>query len=144
MIAKGETILAAQENDMSQNPFTIPKEMRELAEKNIEQANAAFGQFSDAMTQAMGMWTKSMPENTVTSGLEVVQERAMHYAKENAEASMALTKDIAKAKDVQEILRLQTNFAQQQMQSYARQTQELGRLMTGATKDAVDAMKPKS
>jgi hypothetical protein len=133
-----------EETHMNRNPFEIPKEMRELTEKNIEQAQAAFGQFTDAMSQAMGMWTQALQANTLTSSFALVQERAMHYAKENAEAGMALANDIAKAKDMQEILSLQTNFAQKQMQSYAQQTQELGRLMTEATKDAADAMKPKT
>ena len=129
---------------MTQNPFAMPKEMRELTEKNIEQAQAAFGQFSDAMNQAMSMWTKALPQNNVTSGYALVQERAMHYAKQNAEASLALANDLSKAKDIQEILALQTGFAQKQMQSYAQQTQELGLLMTNATKDAAEAMKPKT
>lgn len=129
---------------MTKNPFMIPKEMRELTEKNIEQAQAAFGQFSNAMTEAMTMWTKAMPANNMTSGFALVQERAIHYAKQNTEAGMALVNEIAKAKDIQEILALQTSFAQKQMQSYAQQTQELGRLMTEATKEAADAMKPKT
>ena len=129
---------------MTQNPFTIPKEMRELVEKNFEQAQSAFGQFSDAMNQTMGMWTKAMPANNITSGFALVQERAMHYAKQNAEAGMALANDIAKAKDIQEILGLQTSFAQKQMQSYAQQTQELGRFMTETTQEAAEAMKPKT
>ncbi|MGI9476561.1 MAG: phasin family protein [Hyphomicrobiaceae bacterium] len=129
---------------MSQSPFSIPKEMRELTEKNIEQAQAAFGQFSDAMSQAMSMWTNAMPANDMTSGFRLVQERAMHYAKQNAEAGLNLADEIAKAKDIQEILALQTSFAQKQMQSYAQQTQELGRLMTEATKEAADAMRPKT
>ncbi len=129
---------------MTQNPFMIPKEMRELTEKNIEQAQAAFGQFSNAMTEAMTMWTKAMPANNMTTGFALVQERAIHYAKQNTEAGMALASEIAKAKDIQEILALQTSFAQKQMQSYAQQTQELGRLMTEATKEAADAMKPKT
>ena len=129
---------------MTQNPFAMPKEMRELTEKNIEQAQAAFGHFSDAMSQAMNMWTKALPENNVTSGFALVQERAMHYAKQNAEASMALANDLSKAKGVQDILALQTSFAQKQMQSYAQQTQELGRLMTDATQGAAAAMKPKT
>jgi len=129
---------------MSQNPFMIPKEMRELTEKNIEQAQAAFGQFSNAMTEAMSMWTKAMPANNMTSGFALVQERAIHYAKQNTEAGMALASEIAKAKDIQEILALQTSFAQKQMQSYAQQTQELGRLMTEATQEAAQSMKPKT
>ena len=129
---------------MTDNPFAFPKEMRELTEKNIEQAQAAFGQFSDAMSQAMSMWTQAVPANDVTSGFALVQERAMHYAKQNAEAGMALASEIAKAKDVQELLALQTSFAQKQMQSYARQTQELGRLMTDATQEAAKAIKAKT
>ena len=45
---------------MINNPFAMPKEVRELAERNIEQAQAAFGQFSDAMSQVMIMWTVSV------------------------------------------------------------------------------------
>jgi hypothetical protein len=42
---------------MVQNqPFEIPEQLRELAERNVEQARAAYGQFMDAMVQAMGMW----------------------------------------------------------------------------------------
>ena len=47
---------------------------------------------------------------------------------------MALASDLAKAKDIQEILSLQSRFAQSQMQSYALQAQELGRLMAEAMK----------
>lgn len=129
---------------MTQNPFEMPKEMRELTEKNIEQAQAAFGQFSNAMNQAMSLWTNAMPANNMTSGFTMVQERAMHYAKQNAEAGMALANDIAKARDIQEILSLQTTFAQKQMQSYAMQTQELGKLMTESARAAAEAMRPKT
>jgi hypothetical protein len=129
---------------MTQNPFAVPKEIREITEKNIEQAQAAFGQFSDAMTQAISMWTEAVPENNLTSGFAMVQERAMHYAKENAEAGLGLATDIAKAKDVQAILALQTSFAQKQMQAYAQQTQELGLLLSQAGKAAADQMKPKT
>jgi hypothetical protein len=70
----------------------------------------------------------------MTSGFEAVQERAIQFAKENAEAGFALATELAKAKDLQDVLRLQSSFAQMQMQSYARQAQELGRLMTEATR----------
>ena len=59
---------------------------------------------------------------------------SFQFAKENAEAGFALAGELAKAKDLQDVLRLQSNFAQTQMQSYARQAQELGRLMAEATR----------
>lgn len=117
---------------MAQNPFEISQQMRELAEKNVEQARATYGQFMDAMTQAVSMWTKGLPSNELTSGFQNVQERAIGFAKDNAEASFSLASDLASAKDVQEIFSLQTQFAQSQMQSYASQAQELGKLMTDA------------
>ncbi|MGI9523423.1 MAG: phasin family protein, partial [Hyphomicrobiaceae bacterium] len=69
---------------------------------------------------------------------------AMHYAKQNAEAGFVLANELAQARDIQEILALQTRFAQKQMQSYAQQTQEIGRLMTEAGQNAANGMKPKT
>ncbi|NIQ96050.1 MAG: hypothetical protein GWN87_18960, partial [Desulfuromonadales bacterium] len=39
--------------------FDIPTEMRELAEKNVEQARVAYGQFMEFMSQAMNAWSSS-------------------------------------------------------------------------------------
>ena len=128
---------------MTQNPFEMPKEMRETAEKNIEQAQTAFHQFTEAMAQSMSMWTKAIPANQLTSGFAGVQDRAARFAKQNAEAGFALASDIAKAKDIQEVLSLQSRYAQTQMQSYTLQTQELGRIMTEAAQGAAQSMKPK-
>jgi len=121
---------------MTQNPFDMPKELREMAEKNIEQAQVAYRQFADALTQAMGIWSKAIPGNAITSGFAVVQDRAVRFAKQNAEAGFELASDIARAEDIQEVLSLQGRYAQTQMQSYALQTQELGRLMTDAAQRA--------
>jgi phasin len=114
--------------------FEIPQQLREIAEKNIEQARTAYGQLMDAMTQAMSAWISAPSE--MTSGFKAVQERAIQFAKENAEAGFALANELTKAKDLQDVLRLQSSFAQKQMESYARQAQELGRLMVEATRSA--------
>ncbi len=118
---------------MNQNPFEIPQQMRELAQKNIEQASAAYGQFMGAMTQAMDMWSKPLSPNKMTSGFMAVQEQATKFAKQNAEAGFALASELAKAKDIQEVLALQSQHAQTQMQAYALQAQQLGQLMVQAT-----------
>ena len=117
---------------MAQNPFEFSQQFRELTERNLEQARATYGQFLDAMTQAAGMWTKGLPANDVTSGFQAVQEKAIGFAKDNAEASFSLASDLASAKDVQQVIALQTQFAQHQMQTFASQAQEIGKVMTGA------------
>ena len=115
--------------------FQSPQQLRELAEKNIEQARTSYGQLMDAMTQAMSAWL-SAPSEAMTSGFRAVQERAIQFAKENAEAGFALANELTKAKDLQDVLRMQSRFAQKQMASYAKQAQELGRLMAEATRSA--------
>jgi hypothetical protein len=116
-----------------QQEFQIPQQLRELAEKNVEQARVAYGQFLDGMAEAVRAWS-TVPSAVMASGFKVVQDRAIQFAKENAEAGFALASEPAQAKNLQEVLRLQSNFAQLQMQSYARQAQELGRLMAEATR----------
>jgi hypothetical protein len=115
-------------------PFEIPQQFRELAEQNVEQANAAYKQLMDAMAQAMGMWWGALPPNEMTAGFKAVQDRAVRFAKQNAEAGFALASSLANAKDLQEVLQLQSQYAQSQMQTFAIQAQELGRLMTAAAK----------
>ena len=126
---------------MAQNqPFEIPQQLRELAERNVEQARTAYGQLMAAMAQATGMWTSAVPSNEMTSGFKVVQEQAIQFANQNAEACLALTSELANAKDIQDVLAIQSRFAQTQMQAYALQAQELGRLMA----EAAQGVQPRS
>ena len=57
---------------MAETPsFEIPPELREMAEKNVEQARAAYGQFMDFLTQAMGAWATS-PGSAEMGGFRAV------------------------------------------------------------------------
>jgi hypothetical protein len=118
---------------VSRSPFEVPEPIRELAEKNVAQARATYGQFMDAMAQAVEIWSRAMPTNEVTAGFKVAQERAIRFAKQNAEACFALASELANAKNIQDMLAIQSRYAQVQMQAYALQAQELGRLMAEAT-----------
>jgi hypothetical protein len=53
-----------------------------------KQARATYGQFMDAMAQAMSAWS-SAPSDTVTSAFKAVQDGAIQFAKESAEAGFA-------------------------------------------------------
>jgi len=117
---------------MADNPFEIPQPMRDLAEQNIKQAHAAYEQLTDFVTKAMGAWMGAMPSNPMATGFKDVQDRAVEMAKKNAESAFALAEKIAKAQNFQDILTLQTRFAQEQMQAYATETQELHKLIGDA------------
>lgn len=126
---------------MAQNTnFEIPQQFRELAERNVEQARSAYAQFMDAMSKAAGMWMTAMPANDMTSGFKAFQERAIRFAKQNSEAGFALASELASARDFQDVIAIQSRYAQSQMQTYALQAQELGRLMAEATQSS---MQPK-
>jgi hypothetical protein len=120
---------------LAQN-FEIPQQVRELAEKNVQAAQTAYGQMMEAMSQAMSMWSTSMPSNDMTAGFKAVQDRATQIAKKNADAAFSLANEIASARDIQQILALQSRFAQAQMQAYASQAQELGRIIVEAANAA--------
>jgi len=110
--------------------FDIPNEMRDLAEKNVEQARVAYGQFMEFMSQAMNAWPSSgAPE---AGNFKALQERAVAFAKENAERSFSLASDLAKAKDMQEVVTLQSRYVQTQMQTFGIQAQQLSWLMADA------------
>jgi phasin len=114
--------------------FEIPPQLRELAEKNVEQARAAYGQFMDFLTQTISAWPKT-PANAMTSGFGAVQQRAIAFANENAESAFTLVRELAAAKDIKDVLALQSRYAQTQLQSFAHQAQDLGKLMTDAMRD---------
>ena len=114
------------------NPFEMPQQLRELAEKNVEQARNSYTQFMDAMGKAAGMWSAAIPQTEATSGFKSVQERATRFAKQNADACFNMATELAAAKDIQDIMGIQSRYAQVQMQAFATQAQELSRLMMSA------------
>jgi len=117
---------------MADNPFEIPQQMRDLTEQNLKQAHAAYEQLADFMTKSMTAWMGAMPANPAAGGFKEIQDRAVEMAKKNADAAFRLAGTISKSRDIQEIMTLQTRFAQDQMRAFASQTQELHKLIGDA------------
>ncbi len=110
---------------MTENPFEIPQAMRDVAEQNMKQAHAAYEQLTDFVTKAMSSWTGAMPANSMGAGFKHVQDRAVEIAKENGESAFALAEKMIKAQNLQEVLTLQTQYAQDRMRAFTTQVQEL-------------------
>ena len=121
---------------MANNPFEIPDQIRDLAERSVEQARTAYGQFMDAMLKAQSTSLTSLPANAMSTSFSDIQERAINFARQNFEASEKLATDLARAKDIAAVLDVQKRFAQSQMQAYAMQAQELGGLIMTAAQSA--------
>ena len=107
--------------------FEIPEAMRELAERNVDQARAAYSQFSEMAEKAQSMAASST--DAVASSARDIQSKALTFAQNNMESGFALAADLAKARDLKEYFEIQTQYAQSQMKNYTEQAQELGRLM---------------
>ena len=110
---------------MADNPIEIPQALRDLSAQNVKQARAAYEQLMEFMTKAMGPWMDAVPSNPMTAGLQRMQDRAMQIAMENAEAAFTFGGKMSSAQTPQEILQLQTQFAQDRMQAFVTQTQQL-------------------
>lgn len=120
---------------MNEGPqFEIPEAVREIAERNVEQARSAYTQFMDMTRQAQEMVSKS--QGVMAASAMDIQARAMRYAEQNIDQSFRFASDLARARDLKEYVEIQTRYAQSQMQSYATQAQELGRMMTDAAAKA--------
>jgi len=114
---------------MADNPFEIPQALRDVSERNLKQARAAYEQLMDVMTKAMGAWTGALPSNPMAAVFKDVQDRAMQIAKENAESVFTFAGKISNVRPPQDILTLQTQFAQDRMQTFVMQSQELYNLI---------------
>ena len=106
----------------------IPEQVRQLAERNVEQARAAYSQFMDMMRQAQTAMSRSTGD--MAGSVVDLQARIMRFGEQNMEAGFQYASELARARDLKEYLEIQTKHAQRQMQTYAQQAQELGRLVS--------------
>jgi hypothetical protein len=72
-------------------PFDIPKELRQLAEENVERARQLYLQFIESVAQTMAVWGMP-PSDTITPGFNRVRARAVSFAKD---AAFKLAREIA-------------------------------------------------
>jgi len=110
---------------MPDNPFEIPQSLREVSEHNLNQAHAAYEQFMDFVVKTVDAWMAALPSNPMTAGFKDVQGHALEIAKDNAKSAFTYAGKISSAQTLQEILELQTQFAQDRMQAFVTQTQQL-------------------
>jgi phasin len=132
----------AKERTMSdevRDRFEIPKKMRSMAEASFEQARKAFEKFV-ATAQATAD-TIEERNATVRAGAKDVSSKAIAYAEKNVQTSLDHAQSLLKARDLPEVMRLHSEFVQEQMRALAEQAGEMGQIVGKA---AMDAAKPKA
>lgn len=133
--------------------YELPAEVRDFAEKSVEQARKAFDGFLGAASKAMS--AAETQATTVQSSTKDMTTKAMVYAERNVTAAFELAQKIVRAKDMQEILQHQSDYLKAQAAALQTQLKEFGdvvqanvqkaatdtqAVMTKAAADAQDAI----
>ena len=114
--------------------FEIPADMRKFAEQSVEQARQAFGGFINAAQQ--GVHDLEYRSSAAGAGAKDVGEKAMTFAQQNIMASFELAQKLLRARDVQDVLKLQAEYIQSQMKVLNEQAKELGESASKAASEA--------
>ena len=114
--------------------FEVPPELRTFAERSVEQARQAFDGFISAAHHAMS--TFEGQAETARKGAKDVTEKAMTFAERNMTSAFAFAHDLVRARNLQEVLRLQADYIRHQMEALTEQARELGESTSKAAKDA--------
>jgi phasin len=104
--------------------FEIPADMHALAERSVEQARKAFDTFVSA---AYGTATAFEGRAAaVRKGSEDLRQRTMAFAEQNVASSFDFANRLVNAKDLTEIVQVQSEYVRAQMQTLVEQARELG------------------
>lgn len=123
--------------------FEIPEQMRDFADKSVDQARKAFDSFIDASQKAISSVEGST--NAVQSGALDMNKKTLDYAEEHIGAAFALAQNIVRAGDIQEIMKLQSDFLKSQMEVLGEQAREFSEVAGKAASQAASkAGKPPS
>ena len=113
---------------MAESKLEVPTELRDLAEKTIEQAERAFGMFFDAASKSI---------TTIPGPGTEVSKQALSFTEQNMKAAFEHARKLVHATDLQEAMRIQSDFLRSQFTSAGEHMREI-------TGKIISAGKPKS
>jgi phasin len=120
---------------MATNPtqnYEVPAEMRDFAEKSVEQARKAIDGFMTAAQKTVDTFEGSA--NTVQSNAKDATRKTFSYAEQNLAAAFDLAQRMVRAKDMQEAMQIQAEFVRTQFEAMQTQMKEFGSIAQSAMK----------
>jgi phasin len=106
----------------------VPAQIKEVAEKTIDQAERGFSAFIEAANKSVSM----IPNPTTDMSL-----RALSLTEQNMKAAFDHAKKLLQANDLQEAMRLQAEFLKAQYEAATEQLKEMGTSVRSASADVV-------
>ncbi|WP_113888265.1 phasin family protein [Roseiarcus fermentans] len=109
---------------MSTSPFEIPNDLRDFAERSVEQTRKAFeGFFAVAQRSAGAMGDAAGAAGQ--GGVKTFAAHVLSYTEQNVNAAFDLANKLVKAKDPQEALALQSDYLKTQIAALQTQAKEI-------------------
>ena len=114
---------------MSKNPinYEVPTEVRDFAEKSVEQAKKAFDGILGAATKAVS--AAETQASTVQTNTKEITTKARSYAERNVAAAFDLAQKLVRAKDMQEVMQHQSDYLKTQAAALQAQLQDFGQVV---------------
>ncbi|GJD96793.1 phasin [Methylobacterium iners] len=119
---------------MNAPTFEIPTEMRDFAEKSVDQArNAVTSMFGTVSKTAQQLQVSSQ---TAQASMHSVVAKSFDHVQENANATFDFAQKLARTRDLREAFELQAEFLRNQAAALQSQAKDLGVLAQGALRPA--------
>jgi phasin len=115
--------------------YEIPAEMRDFAEKSVEQARKAVDSFLSAARRTAD--TLEGSANTVQSSAKDMTRKTLSYAEQNLSAAFDHAQRLVRARDVHEAVQLQSEFVRSQFAALQAQMKEFGSIAQSAMSQGV-------
>jgi hypothetical protein len=94
--------------------FQVSADMQAMVEKSVEQARQAFDGFIGAAQRAVDMFGE-----TAGKGAKDIAEKAVAFAEKDMAISFDFARKLARARGVQDVLKLQTEYVNAQVQLFS-------------------------
>ena len=107
---------------MSNSPFEVPNELRDFAERSVEQARKAFEGFLSVAQKTAG----AAGEIPGAAGAKSVGAHVLACTEQNVNAAFDLAHKLVRAKDPPEAFALQSEYLKTQLAALQTQAKELG------------------
>jgi phasin len=113
---------------MIEPKLEVPVELRDLAEKTIEQAERAFRMFFDAASKSMA---------SVPGGGTEISKQALSFTEQNMKAAFEHARKLVHATDLQQAMHIQSEFLRSQFTYAGEHMRHITGEVMSATKDAM-------
>jgi phasin len=130
---------AAKEFEALKIDTTVPESVRALAEKTVNQTREAYERGKDALEETVDALERSF--DAAGQGCAAFNRKLIDIAQRNLNSGFDLAKSLAGAKNLGEIVELQSSFLRHQFDVFANQAGEIRALTTKIAADTTEPIK---